>query len=116
MRTSRRIQQIKDAVGDLSPWKVTFERGALQYPTKHTKDDKIIRTLGDAYVALGREPEYGYCNETIDAGFMNMNGIPTVMYGTFDMRYAHGDSDHCHLNTVYDVTKVYTQWAIANSQ
>jgi acetylornithine deacetylase/succinyl-diaminopimelate desuccinylase-like protein len=111
------IAEIQAAVGDLRPWKVSFERGALQYPTKHQKDDRIIQTLADAYRnALGREPEYGYCNETIDAGYLNMNGIPTVMYGTFDMRFAHGDSDHCHLNTVYDVTRVYTNWAIANAQ
>ena len=111
------IREIKEAIGDLSPWQVTYERGALQYPTKHSKDAPIIRTLADSFrTMLQREPLFGYVNETIDAGYINMQGIPTVMFGSMDMRFAHGDTDICQLNLVYDVTKVLAHLAIMNAQ
>jgi acetylornithine deacetylase/succinyl-diaminopimelate desuccinylase-like protein len=111
------IDEIREAVGDLSPWKITYERGAFQLPVKHTKDSPIIESLSEAYSAmLEREPKYIYVNETIDAGFMSLLGTPTVMYGTFDMRFAHGDTDICQLDLVYDVSKVYAYWAIKSTQ
>jgi acetylornithine deacetylase/succinyl-diaminopimelate desuccinylase-like protein len=111
------IKEIKEAVGDLSPWRATYERGAFQLPVKHAKDSKLIQSVSEAYSAmLGRDPNYMYVNETIDAGYMTMAGIPTVMYGTMDMRFAHGDTDICQLNYVYDVSKVYAYWAMKNSQ
>jgi acetylornithine deacetylase/succinyl-diaminopimelate desuccinylase-like protein len=111
------IQEIENAIGDLNPWKVTYERGALQYPTKHSKDSPVMRSIAEAHRAmLNREPEYVYMNETIDAGYMNMMNIPTVMYGSCDMRFAHGDTDICQLNLVHNIAKVYPYWAIMNTQ
>jgi acetylornithine deacetylase/succinyl-diaminopimelate desuccinylase-like protein len=111
------IREIKEAVGDLSPWKVTFERGAYQLPLKQARDSRLVQSVAEAYkTALGREPKYTYVNETIDAGFMTMLGTPTLMYGTADLRFAHGDTDICQLDLVYDAAKVYTQWAVSNSQ
>jgi len=111
------IEEIKQAVGDLSPWKTTYERGAFQLPVKHSKNSPLIRGLSESYEAMiHRPPKYIYVNETIDAGFMTSLGIPTVMYGTFDMRFAHGDTDICQLNYVYDASKVYTHWAIKTAQ
>ena len=111
------IKEIKDAVGDLSPWRITFERGALQYPTKHAKDAPIVRSVAEAYrAALGVEPPYMYVDYTIDAGYMNMNGIPTIMFGAIDMRFSHGDAEFTNLNDAYDLAKAYTTWAIANAR
>jgi acetylornithine deacetylase/succinyl-diaminopimelate desuccinylase-like protein len=111
------IDQIKQAVGDLSPWQVSYERGALQYPTKHTRDSPIIQSLVTAWeTALGCPAEFGYFHETIDAGYLNMSGIPTVMYGTFDMSLAHGDTDVCQLDLAYAAARVYTAWAMANAR
>jgi acetylornithine deacetylase/succinyl-diaminopimelate desuccinylase-like protein len=111
------IDEIKRAIGDLAPWQVTFERGALQYPTKHDKNSPIVKSLAQAWSgALQTEPEYGYFNETIDAGYMNMFGIPTVMYGAFDMSLAHGDTDVCQLDMTYDLARVLTFWAISNAR
>lgn len=51
------VEEIRDAIGDMSPWRVTFERGALQYPTKHKKDDPIVESLVGAYnAALDKAP------------------------------------------------------------
>ena len=110
------IDEIRETIGDLSPWKITYERGAFQHPVKHSRDSKIIQSVSEAYSAmLGREPKYTYVNETIDAGYMTLSGTPAVMYGTFDMRFAHGDTDICQLNHVYDVSKVYAYWAMKNT-
>lgn len=111
------IDEIRDAIGDMSPWRITFERGALQYPSKHSRDDLIITSVADAYrAALGVEPEYRYVDYTIDAGYMNKMGIPTVMFGAIDMRFSHGDTEFTNLNDTYDVARVYTVWALLNAR
>lgn len=110
------IAEIKEAIGDL-PWQVTFERSALQHPTKHAREDRIVTTLASAYeTALGQQPEYGYVGYTIDAGYFNKVGIPCIMYGGLDMRFAHGDGDFTQLNVAYDLARVMTQWAIENAR
>jgi acetylornithine deacetylase/succinyl-diaminopimelate desuccinylase-like protein len=53
---------------------------------------------------------------TIDAGYMNMSGIPTVMFGAIDMRFCHGDEEFTNLNDTYDISRVYTTWALANAR
>ena len=111
------IQEIKDTVGDMSPWNITFERSALQYPTKLEKNSEIVQSVANAYrTALGEEPKEIYVNYTIDAGYMNMNGIPTIMLGAVDMRFAHGDTEFTSLNDTYDVAKIYANWAITNAR
>lgn len=111
------IQEIKDAVGDMSPWRITFEPAALQYPTKHRKDSLVVTTLAEAYrTALGVEPPYLYVDYTIDAGYMNMNKIPTIMFGGIDMRFSHGDTEFTNLSDTYDVSRVHATWAIRNAR
>lgn len=111
------IDEIRDAIGDMSPWRITFERGALQYPSKHSRDDLVITTVADAFrSALGGEPDYRYVDYTIDAGYLNMCGIPTVMFGGIDMRFCHGDEEFTNLNDTYDISKVYTTWALTNAR
>lgn len=111
------LQEIKEAVGDMSPWKVTFERGALHYPWKHAENDPIIRSVAEAYLeALDEAPQFRYVNFTIDAGWMNMSGIPTVMFGAFDLRFSHGDVEFTNLNETCQIAKVYTDWAISNAR
>ena len=112
------IAEIRGAIGDMSPWRVTYERGALQYPSKHARDSRPIQSVAEAYrAALGVEPRYRYIDFTIDAGYLNLfAGIPTVMFGAMDMRFAHGDTEFTQLDQVYDIAKVYAFWAISNSR
>lgn len=111
------IDEIKEAIGDMSPFKLTFERGALQYPSKHDRESPLISSLAESYeVALEVAPEYRYVDYTIDAGFLNMSGIQTVMFGAIDMRFCHGDVEFTNLNDTYDISKVYANWAIANAR
>jgi acetylornithine deacetylase/succinyl-diaminopimelate desuccinylase-like protein len=111
------VDEIRDAIGDMSPWRLTLERGALQYPSKHRREDLIITSVADAYRAgLGREPDYRYVDYTIDAGYMNMSGIPTVMFGAIDMRFSHGDAEFTNLKDTYEIARVYTIWALTNAR
>ena len=111
------IKEIEEAVGELGAWRCSFERGALQYPTKHERTSAIVRSVAEAYEQmLGRAPKFEYADYTIDAGFLNDHGIPTIMWGGIDMRYAHGDQDNCHLDTCYEVAQGYAYWAIRNAQ
>jgi len=73
--------------------------------------------VAEAYrAALDVEPPYLYVDYTIDAGYMNMNGVPTIMLGAIDMRFSHGDTEFTNLGDAYDLAKVYTTWAIANAR
>lgn len=110
------IEEIRQAIGDMSPWRVTYERGALQLPTKHQPDSELVKTVDEAYTAvLGEEPDRHYAGYTIDAGYLNhVVGIPTLMFGAIDMRFAHGDDDHMRLDDVYDLSQIFATWALAN--
>lgn len=109
------IEEIKAAVGDMKPWRVTFERGALQYPTKFRKDSELVQSVATAYrVALDVDPSFHYVDFTIDAGYLNMVGIPTMMFGAMDMRFSHGDIEFTNLKDTYDIAKVYTVWALSS--
>ena len=65
--------------------------------------------------ALDRPAAFRNIEFTIDAGYLNMVGIPTVMYGAMDMRYSHGDTEFTDLNDVAEITRVYATWALANA-
>lgn len=107
------IDEIRAAIGDLSPWRITFERGALQYPSKHAVDSELIHSLTRSYQrTLKESPTFRYVDYTIDAGFMNMSGIPTAMFGAIDLANCHGDIEFLNLNDTCDITKVYTVWAL----
>lgn len=111
------IAEIRDAIGDLSPFKTTYERGALQYPSKHDRNAEVITTVARAYEEmLGYEPNYRYVDYTIDAGYMNKAGIPTVMFGAIDLRHVHGDAEFTNLADTYDLALVYSTWAIDNAR
>lgn len=111
------IDEIRDVLADF-PFRVTYERGALQLPTKHDPDAPIVTTVDEAYqAALGSTPERGYVDYTIDAGYLNhVVGIPTLMFGGIDMRFAHGDDDLMQVDDLRDLSKAFAYWAIKNAQ
>lgn len=111
------IDEIREVLADF-PFRVTYERGALQLPTKHAPDATIVTTVDEAYqAALATTPERGYVDYTIDAGYLNhVVDIPTLMFGGIDMRFAHGDDDLMQVNDLSDLSKVFAYWAIKNAQ
>ena len=92
MRVDRRLlpgddpavatEEVREAIGDLSPWEVTVEQGHHMWPAMVDPENPAVRTLADAHVAVHGEPPGTYYGQgTFDAGGPCAAGIPAVMYG-----------------------------------
>jgi acetylornithine deacetylase/succinyl-diaminopimelate desuccinylase-like protein len=76
------VAEIRAAIGDLSPYEVTVERGVYMLPSLVEEDAPVVRQLQAAHRAvLGREARAYYSPGTYDAGGPSAAGIPTVMFG-----------------------------------
>jgi acetylornithine deacetylase/succinyl-diaminopimelate desuccinylase-like protein len=74
--------EIRAAIGDLSPWRVTVSEGVHMLPALVDADDPGVRALQTAHTAqTGSPAETRYGQGTFDAGGPCALGIPTVMYG-----------------------------------
>lgn len=75
-------QEIREAIGDLSPYKVTVERGVHMLPALVGEAEPGVQALQAANVAIrGRRAQIVYGKGTFDAGGPCSLGIPTVMFG-----------------------------------
>ena len=75
-------EEVRQAIGDLSPWKATVEQGHHMWPALVDPDDPVVRLLADAHESVhGAPPGTYYGQGTFDAGGPCAAGIPAVMYG-----------------------------------
>ena len=75
-------EEVRRAIGDLSPWKATVEQGHHMWPALVDPDDPVVRLLADAHESVhGAPPGTYYGQGTFDAGGPCAAGIPAVMYG-----------------------------------
>lgn len=76
------VAGIRAAIGDLSPYEVTVERGVCMLPALVPEDAAIVRSVQSAYRQVrGQEPRIFYGGGTFDAGGALSRGIPTIMFG-----------------------------------
>jgi acetylornithine deacetylase/succinyl-diaminopimelate desuccinylase-like protein len=74
--------EIRNVIGDLSPYEVTVERGVHMWPALVEPNEPGVRALKAAHTAvIGKEPSTIYGLGTFDAGGPCALGVPTVMYG-----------------------------------
>jgi acetylornithine deacetylase/succinyl-diaminopimelate desuccinylase-like protein len=74
--------EIRNVIGDLSPYQVTVERNVHMWPALVESTDPGVRALQAAHTAVvGDEPRTIYGLGTFDAGGPCALGVPTVMYG-----------------------------------
>jgi acetylornithine deacetylase/succinyl-diaminopimelate desuccinylase-like protein len=74
--------EIRAAIGDLSPFEVTVQRGVYMLPALVASVHPWVAALREAHTAtLGREAESSYPRSTFDAGGLCAAGVPAVMYG-----------------------------------
>ena len=59
-----------------------------------------------------KESELFYSPAALDAGFLNRNGIETIMFGPGDLRFAHTDQEAVPLKDVRDAAKIYAATAM----
>ena len=76
------VADVRDAIGDLSPYKVTVERGQHMLPALVDPKHRGVTALVEAHrLVCGTNPETFYGQGTYDAGGPCAAGVPAVMYG-----------------------------------
>ncbi len=75
-------EQVRTAIGDLSPFDVTVEQGHHMLPALVDPENPVVRLLADAHGQVhGAAPATFYGQGTFDAGGPCAAGVPAVMYG-----------------------------------
>jgi acetylornithine deacetylase len=107
------FREIQEALRDLRGWSITITRGAFMYAAEVARDAAIVAAIDNASRELTRkQSELFYLPAALDAGFLNRNGIETIMFGPGDLRFAHTDQEAVPLQDVRDAAKIYAATAI----
>ena len=78
----RVVEDVRQAIGDLSPYQVSVEKGAYMLPALVEAEHQGVQALVEAHRQVrGSEPETFYGIGTFDAGGLCAAGVPAVMYG-----------------------------------
>jgi acetylornithine deacetylase/succinyl-diaminopimelate desuccinylase-like protein len=107
------FREIQEALRDLRGWSVAVSRGAFMYPSEVGRDAAIVAAIDNASRELTKkQSELFYSPAALDAGFLNRNGIETIMFGPGDLRFAHTDQEVVPLQDVRDAAKIYAATAM----
>jgi acetylornithine deacetylase/succinyl-diaminopimelate desuccinylase-like protein len=75
-------EEIRRAVGDMSPYDVTVEKDVAMLPSVVNPESEIVKGLQKAINSIdGKDADLTYGKGAFDAGGPTSMGIPTVMYG-----------------------------------
>ena len=86
------VAEVRQAIGDLSPFEVTVERGVHMLPSLVEASDPGVQALTAAHAAVfGEAPDHYYHPGSYDAGGPNAHGVPTVQYGVNGANTLLGD-------------------------
>jgi acetylornithine deacetylase/succinyl-diaminopimelate desuccinylase-like protein len=76
------VQEVIEAIGDMSPWNVTVEKDVVMLPAVVDPNSGIVKGLQKAISSIdGKETELVYGKGAYDAGGPTGIGIPTIMWG-----------------------------------
>jgi acetylornithine deacetylase/succinyl-diaminopimelate desuccinylase-like protein len=76
------VKEIRDAIGDMSPFALSVEMGPYMLPSLVDPGDPGVLSLKAEHRRVtGQEAQLAYPPSTFDAGVCTAAGIPTVMYG-----------------------------------
>jgi len=99
-------EEIKDIIGDLSPFEITVERGVFMLPALVEPNHPGVLALQKANkVIRGKEAETEYLRGTFDSGGPCARGVPTVMFGATGGDWPLGD-DYVIVSEVVTEAKV----------
>ena len=102
------VTDVRNAIGDLSPYKVTVERGQHMLPALVDPEHRGVAALVEAHQAVcGVRPETFYGQGTYDAGGPCAAGVPAVMYGASAGDYPLG-ADFVPISAVVKEARVLT--------
>jgi len=107
------FQDIQDALKEVAGWTIEVTRGAFMYPSEVAKDCALAAAAaGASRELIQREVELFYSPAALDAGFLNRNGVETIMFGPGDLRFAHTDQEAVSLQEVRNAAKIYAATAL----
>lgn len=107
------FRDIQEALNEIAGWSIEVKRGAFMYPSEVAKDCAVAEaTVGASRELTQKETELFYSPAALDAGFLNRNGIETVMFGPGDLRFAHTNQEVVALQEVRDAAKIYAAAAL----
>jgi acetylornithine deacetylase/succinyl-diaminopimelate desuccinylase-like protein len=76
------VEEVRQAIADLSPYEVAVERGTYMLPAVINSDAPIVQRLQAAHEAvLGGFARTYYSQGTYDAGGPCSRGVPAIMFG-----------------------------------
>lgn len=107
------FREIQSVAQEISGWSIEVTRGAFMYPSEVEVDAPVVAATGRAiHEATKKKPGFFYSPAALDAGFLNRNGIETIMFGPGDLRLAHTDQEIVSLQEVRDAAKIYAAAAL----
>jgi acetylornithine deacetylase len=107
------FREIQEALQELPGWSIAVTCGAFMYPSEVAKDAPFVAAVNGAIRELSKsESDVVYLPAALDAGFLNRNGIETIMFGPGDLRFAHTDQEVVPLQEVRDAAKIYAATAL----
>lgn len=107
------FREVQDALRELGGFVVEATRGDFMYPSEAVKDSALVAAAAAAHREVTkRDAEFFYSPAALDAGFLNRNGVETIMFGPGDLRFAHTDQDAVRLREVRDAAKIYAATAL----
>ena len=106
------LAAITRALADLEPWQVEVSQGNFMYPAEVSEDSEVAVALAAARETAGETGPPLWFPAALDAGYLNENGIETVMFGPGDLAFAHTDAEVVPLEQVRRAARVYAAAAL----
>lgn len=104
------VEEVRRAIGDMSPFGLTIEQGWHMWPALVEPDHPGVQTLTDAHEAVhGEAPATYYGQGTFDAGGPCAAGVPAVMYGVGGADASNIEADFVPLSHLDTVSRVVAQ-------
>lgn len=106
------LAAISRALADMEPWQVEVARGNFMYPADVPASSEVAVALEAARGQAGEAGPPIYFPAALDAGYLNEQGIETVMFGPGDLAFAHTDAEVVPLEEVRRAARVYAAAAL----
>ena len=107
------LRDIQDALKEVAGCSIEARRGAFMYPSEVAQDCAVAAAAKSAIRELTKQEAEWFCSPAaLDAGFLNRNGIETIMFGPGDLRFAHTDQEAVSVQEVRDAAKIYAAAAL----
>jgi acetylornithine deacetylase/succinyl-diaminopimelate desuccinylase-like protein len=107
------LRDIQDALKEVAGCSIEARRGAFMYPSEVAQDCAVAAAARSAIRELTKQEAEWFCSPAaLDAGFLNRNGIETIMFGPGDLRFAHTNQEAVSVQEVRDAAKIYAAAAL----